>query len=173
MKHRHILLHATARSRHRSALFFSFASPELQAVTYPHVILLAWHAAPTAPTIAQIGAQMRAHHDAHAAGVVIVNVILGGAPDDAARRAFQELGQATLSSVAGIVLALPGGRMKVTIARAAVASLRAVLRPAFPIVVADSLAAAAAQVRSTLTARKLPAPPEDQLRESLEAISRR
>jgi hypothetical protein len=154
-------------------LSFSFTSPELQATTHPHVILLAWHAAPTAPTIARIGDQMRAHHDAHPEGVVIVNVILGGAPDDAARRAFQELGQATLESVAGIVLALPSGGLKVAIARAAVASLRVVLRPAFPIVVAESLADAASRVRGTLAGRNLPAPSEAELRASLELISRR
>jgi hypothetical protein len=166
-------LYASVDTRHRGALSLSFTSPELRATTLPNVILLAWHGAPTAPTIERIGAQMRAHHDAHPEGVVIVNVILGGAPDDAARRALQELGQATMGSVAGVVLALPGGGLKVAIARAAVASLRLVLRPAFPFVVAESLADAASRVRAALLGRRLPAQPEAELRESLEAISRR
>jgi hypothetical protein len=153
-------------------LSFTFASSELRATTLPHVILLAWHAAPTAPTIARIGAEMRAHHDAHPDGVVVVNVILGGAPDDTARRAFQELGHATAKSVAGIVVALPGGGFKVALARAAVASVRLVARPAFPISVTKSLAETAAQARANLLSRSLPAPSEEDLRAGLEAISR-
>lgn len=127
-------------------------SRELRAATLPNVILLAWHLAPTAATIRDVGAKMAAHHDAHPEGVVIVNSILGGAPDEAAREAFKEIGRAQVSTVAGVVLVFPGHGLRTAIAKTVVLGIRLATRGRFPIRVADSVEAAGTLVQGLLAA---------------------
>ena len=146
-----------------------FQSSELRAGTLPHVILMAWHRAPTAGTIREIESELQEHHRRYAEGVVIVNSILGGAPDDAARKAFQELGRASLPSVAGVVLFLPRGGLINVVARTVVAGLSA--RAPFPMRVASSLDHAGTLTSTILRDRRLPAPNAHEVAEHLRALS--
>lgn len=139
-------------------MFVIFESEELRAATLPNVILLAWHLAPTAATIREVGTKMIKHHQAHPEGVVIVNSIQGGAPDDAARKAFRELGQESESSVAGVILVFPEHGVRTAIAKTVVLGIRLATRGKFPIRVAESVAAVGPMVGAMLATR-LSAPP--------------
>lgn len=151
-------------------MFVIFESAELRAATLPNVILLAWHLAPTAPTILDVGAKMLRHHAAHPEGVVIVNAIMGGAPDDAARKAFKELGLQSLDSVAGVILVFPGHGVRTAIAKTVVLGLRVATRGKVPIRVADSVSAVGSMARGMLTGRTAALPDAAVLEASLRSL---
>jgi hypothetical protein len=146
-----------------------FQSSELRAGTLPHLILMAWHRAPTAGTIREIESELQEHHRRYAEDVVIVNSILGGAPDDAARKAFQELGRASLASVAGVVMVLPRGGLINVVARTVVAGLNAAAP--FPMRVATSVDHAGTLAATMLSDRRLPAPSANEVAKHLRTLS--
>ncbi len=154
-------------------MFVIFESPELRAATLPNIILLAWHLAPTSPTIREVGEKMLRHHEAHPEGVVIINSILGGAPDDAARKAFKELGLQSLDSVAGVILVFPGHGVRTAIAKTVVLGLRVATRGKVPIRVADSVSAVGAMTRGMLTGRTADLPDASELETQLRSLSGR
>ncbi len=152
-------------------MFVIYESDELRAATLPNVILLAWHLAPTASTIREVGAKMARHHEAHPEGVVIVNCICGGAPDDAARRAFREVGEKTVRSVAGVVLVFPEHGLRTALAKTVVLGIRAATRARFPIRVADSIAAIGSMVRTMLEGRVSQPPGSAEIETALRVLS--
>lgn len=106
------------------------------------VVAMIWHKAPTRPVIEALQSKVKAHHDAHPGGVVLLIGARGGAPDEEARHAFKLLVKSVEKSILGAAVVLPIQGLRGKVVRAAVSTaVRALV--SFPIKVVDSIPAAA------------------------------
>lgn len=123
---------------------------DLRARAIGPVVAMIWHKAPTRPVIEALQSKVKAHHDAHPGGVVLLVGARGGAPDDDARRAFKDLVKTVEKSILGAAVVIPIAGLRGKVVRAAVSTAVRALVP-FPIKVVDSIPAAAQHAVTVLS----------------------
>lgn len=135
-----------------------FDADDLRAKSVGPVAVMAWHATPRRSTIDAVAPRVRAHREAHPAGVALAMTVRGAPPDDEARTALREMVRSVERSMLGVGVVVGVSGLRGTIVRTAINTAVRAFRLPFDVKVLESAGLVARHLEGLFLSARLDAP---------------
>ncbi len=149
-----------------------FDGPDLRARSVGPVAIMAWHSTPRRATIESVAPRVRAHRDAHPAGVALAMTVRGAPPDDEARTALREMVRSVERSMLGVGVVVGVAGLRGTIVRTAINTAIRALRLPFDVKVLETAGLVARHLESLFLDARLDTPRASDIERAIDELGR-